>query len=181
MALKNELLARAAGPSRRRFTLVEINSPEDLRWLEPRSKYFGLMTAIDLNGMPEVVLRNAAEDLIHRGLAYLDAWGIDCERWHDAVDRADVDRLTALGVYPDGDWDPVMTVWHKNESLEDSVWDFRYVGFAAGRYEEDCRDAILAATPRHLEDSRRAFIMRHPLAESRRPAEAGLFAVSWVA
>jgi len=157
MVLNTELLARSAGPNRRRFCLVEIESIDDLQWLEPRSQHFGLMTAIGLVGVSEKTLQNAADLLVHRGLAYLNAWGTDCERWHDIVDRADVDHLTALGVYPNGDWDPIMTTWHEGESLEDAVWDFRYTGIASGHYEQDCSDGIIAATRRYLDHAQQGF------------------------
>ncbi|HVG27342.1 MAG TPA: hypothetical protein VM865_07035 [Acidobacteriaceae bacterium] len=115
------------------------------------------MTAIDLAGVADATLHSAADLLVRHGLAYLQAWGADCERWHDVVDRVNIDRLTSLGVYPEGAWDPLMTTWHARQSLHECVWGFRWCGMAAGHYNEDCRDAILAATSLYLDQARVAF------------------------
>jgi hypothetical protein len=56
--------------------------------------------------------------MIDQGIAYLCAWGPDCERVHDIFDEVHVMReIDEKREYPH-----VMTTWHKDESLDEALW-----------------------------------------------------------
>lgn len=60
------------------------------------------------------------------GCLYFLAWGEDCEEWHDAVDRANINAFENREI-PDECF--VMTTWHKDEPLEEVFWDLKFCAF----------------------------------------------------
>ena len=56
--------------------------------------------------------------LVGSGCAYAMTWGIDCERWHDAIDDAHLGRFEDT-VPEDA---TVLTTWHSDETLGDVLW-----------------------------------------------------------
>ena len=63
--------------------------------------------------------REVSRWLVDSGCLYLMAWGSDCQNWHDAVDRVNIDEF-APGDIPDDKF--IMTTWHEKESLENVFW-----------------------------------------------------------
>lgn len=53
------------------------------------------------------------------GCLYVIAWGIDCEKWHDSVDWANLEAFD-FGVVPDDSF--VMTSWHSDEPVSEAYW-----------------------------------------------------------
>ncbi|MEQ1716003.1 MAG: hypothetical protein ABL907_08470 [Hyphomicrobium sp.] len=78
--------------------------------------------------MTEAQKRDLARQLIGAGAFYVCTWGIDCERMHDAVDNAGMEREQleprSLEEYP-----VVMTTWHSKESLDEALWFFKALAF----------------------------------------------------
>ncbi|EBA16821.1 hypothetical protein RSK20926_03414 [Roseobacter sp. SK209-2-6] len=56
--------------------------------------------------------------LVAAGCLYALAWGLDCSIWDDAVDWAFLEHYD-YGEYPEDKF--VMTTWHDNETLEETV------------------------------------------------------------
>ena len=59
-----------------------------------------------------------SERIVAAGCRYVMAWGEQCERFHDSVDSASLERY---------DYDVpaeqfIMTTWHDDESLENVFW-----------------------------------------------------------
>jgi hypothetical protein len=59
--------------------------------------------------------------LVDGGLAYLCAWGDQCEAVHDAVDMCVVEKKLQAG---EADY-LLMTTWHAEEPLEEATWFFK--------------------------------------------------------
>ena len=109
-------------PTKDRFCVVELRT---LNWpsaLHIASKRFRLFVAGDVTHVPTETISAFAGGALKRGMVYLCAWGPDCERFHDIVDEVIVEdelgeRLfvgTRMG-------DTVMTTWHEDEDLEESL------------------------------------------------------------
>ena len=60
-----------------------------------------------------------AEWLVQNGCLYAVAWGMDCEKWHDSVDHANL-REFDYGDIPDDRF--IMTTWHAKEPLREAFW-----------------------------------------------------------
>lgn len=73
------------------------------------------------------------------GLAYLCAWGPDCERVHDIFDEEDLARGLERGTH-----DVIMTTWHNDESLEEALWFFVHSASPADGYVHGCADWVIA-------------------------------------
>ncbi|MEM9421761.1 MAG: hypothetical protein AAF986_04530 [Pseudomonadota bacterium] len=57
--------------------------------------------------------------LVDHGCLYMMAWGIECKRFHDYVDDANIQAFPGEEV-PDEAF--VMTTWHDDEPLEEVLW-----------------------------------------------------------
>jgi hypothetical protein len=84
-------------------------------------------------------LGEPAARLLKRGLAYLCAWGPDCERVHDIFDEKDLARDLKRDTH-----DVIMTIWHDDESLEEALWLFVHSAFPADGYVHGCTDWVIA-------------------------------------
>ena len=144
------------------FTILEKDFPEDpnkkffllscASWdslaesIQPSSKHFGLLIGADARNIPDANVRALAEGCIGKGLAYLCAWGPDCERVHDLFDEED--RLKELHRKRDPRWkadeDVLMTTWHAHEPLSYAVWHFTYCAVPTSYFSSDCDDWIVA-------------------------------------
>jgi hypothetical protein len=107
--------------------------------ITPSSQNFGLLLAMDAQSFDVGQIGELAEKLASKGLAYLCAWGQDCERVHDIFDETFVQR--DLEQKEDN---VVMTTWHANDSLEETLWYFMNCAFADQGYERTCQEWIVA-------------------------------------
>jgi len=82
-------------------------------------QYFSLLVAWNAPDQLSVNDAAALRRLVDSGLIYFCAWGKNCERVHDAVDRFDIDRPTKVDHI-------IMTTWHSRKSLAEAMWFFRY-------------------------------------------------------
>jgi hypothetical protein len=134
-----------APPPAKDLYLCVCDSIEELaNAVEPTSSYFGLLLAIDPRGTATRDISEAATKLLARGLAYLCAWGPDCERVHDIFDEKDIARTLAGEGPRESVEDVVMTTWHADEPLEESLWFFVHSAFPADGYKDNCKDWIIA-------------------------------------
>lgn len=60
-----------------------------------------------------------AQWLVEGGCLYAIAWGLECEKWHDAVDWAVLETFN-YGHIPDEKF--VMTTWHSDEPMSEALW-----------------------------------------------------------
>ena len=105
--------------------------------IEPTSRSFGLFLAMDARGIENIVILAYAREMFKMGLAYLCAWGPDCERVHDLFDAA------ICGEVPDPtNQNIVMTTWHSDEPLEEALWYFAIAAFPAEDYSKTCTDWV---------------------------------------
>jgi hypothetical protein len=87
---------------------------------------FALLLLLDGSSETTEAIVGLAETCIAEGLFWLSAWGPDCERVHDIFDEVDAERLEGAAVY-----DVVMTTWHDEEELGDTLSFFWHVASAA--------------------------------------------------
>lgn len=107
--------------------------------ISPNSSHYGLFLAVDSRNIETKTILEAAESLIPKGLAYLCAWGPDCERVHDCFDEL----LSEANPEPT-EADVVMTTWHDHETLEEALSYFANSAGAAANYATSCKDWIAA-------------------------------------
>jgi len=107
--------------------------------ITPTSPNFGLLLAMDAQSIDSSQIGELAEELIEKGLAYLCAWGLDCERVHDIFDEIEVQRN--LEIEDNGE---MMTTWHPDYTLEEALQFFVDSAFPQQPHEETCRDWIVA-------------------------------------
>ncbi len=125
--------------------LATCSSISDLtNEIGPVSKYFGLLLALDTTGRAVSPIFDVATQLLANGLAYLCAWGPDCERLHDIFDEAILGRELDGNASPETSNGTVMTTWHSNESLKEVLWYFVHSAFATEGYERECKDWVIA-------------------------------------
>jgi len=105
----------------------------------PTSPNFGLLLAMDAQSIDSGQIGDLAEKMADKGLAYLCAWGPDCERVHDIFDEIEVQRDLEKE-----DDSVIMTTWHSDESLEECLWFFVNSAFPDSAYEQSCKDWIIA-------------------------------------
>ena len=66
-------------------------------------------------------LHRIAEWIVAIGSLYVVAWGVDCEKWHDSVDWANIDiEMFESGDIPDDRL--VMTTWHSEQPISEAFW-----------------------------------------------------------
>ena len=98
---------------------------ESLQWpdaLIVPSKRFRLFVAADVRSIDARTLADFGEMALKKGMVYFCAWGPDCERFHDILDKVivadDLGEHLFAGPSPH---DTIMTTWHDDETLEDAV------------------------------------------------------------
>jgi hypothetical protein len=101
--------------------------PAALRFDPP---HFVLFLALDARGISAEAIASFAYRALDSGIAYLVAWGPDCERVHDVFDECIVDREVSGDRAPPG---LVMTTWHADDSLEDALEFFALCALPDGR------------------------------------------------
>lgn len=79
----------------------------------------GLLIACDATGYTSAALAAAARAMLLTGPTFIAIWGPGCERFHDIVDEECV-WLRANGQ----NLPEVVTTWHAEESLDESLWFF---------------------------------------------------------
>lgn len=109
-----------ADHSDRRLYALELERMTD--WpeqLDLQSPHFALFLACDASRLDAETISVFAETTMDQGLAYLCAWGPDCERVHDIFDECHVMRTLDLPkVQHEG---TLVTTWHDAEMLEDAL------------------------------------------------------------
>ena len=134
-------LENTAAPFDRRLYSVAVTSLEQISVVQNLTEdQFVLFLAMDAREVPDEVIKRLATLLLEEGLAYLCAWGPDCERVHDLFDLAEAEL--ELDVPSDS---VVMTTWHADEPLEEALWFFVNCAFPDELYAET-RTAGVAVT-----------------------------------
>jgi hypothetical protein len=94
------------------------------------SHNFALLLAGDATNWPDEDIISVARKLLDKGLAVFVAWGPDCERVHDLFDSAR---------NPEEDDDSViLTTWHGDETLDETLWFFVGVAAASESFADSC-------------------------------------------
>lgn len=125
----------------RHLYLAEPADLQAARDLVPPKRPFGLFLALDATEVQDDKLNELATHFVAEGAVYVCAWGPDCERVHDAFDRA---GEASLADQPTED-DVMMTTWHHDDTLEDAFWFFAVAASPTESYIEAC-ETWLAVT-----------------------------------
>lgn len=131
-------LKTADGPlDRKLFALQVLASDEVLAATQSVAPHFAVFLAWDATSVATEEISRLATQLHNRGLAYLCAFGPDCERVHDIFDEVGIELD---GARPSDS--VIMTTWHDDESLEDALWFFVNCSSPDAAYEDTCRIGI---------------------------------------
>ncbi len=127
-------------PPARAVFLCPAQSIEELpAKIKTNSSNFGLLLIMDAKDKGDKELLDAATKLADKGLAYLCAWGPDCERVHDVFDEGVQKKNDELT----GD-DVIMTTSHADEPLVEALWFFLHSAFPTQSFQASCLDWIIA-------------------------------------
>jgi len=127
----------------REIILISISDIKefDLKALPQLSKYFTLFIANN----EKVIINDyshKAREIIKSGLAYLCAWGNECEKIHDIFDEEDV-MLELDEANDSNDDNVIMTTWHKEESLKEALWFFLMNTSPTEKYYSECKNSLV--------------------------------------
>ncbi len=106
--------------------------------------HFACLLAWDTRTCNDEAILAAANHLLDRGLVYFCAWGPDCERVHDLVDRAIV-----LRELRDNREYPIMTTWHQDETLTDALWFFLNAAYPDESFEATFKSRLAISVGNH--------------------------------
>ena len=119
---------------RKVFSLSIPNLESFPSHLELPSQHFVLFLACDAKGIDIDIIWNFANLMIAKRVAYLCAWGEDCERVHDIFDEALVLReIEENQTYPH-----VMTSWHTDDSLDEALRFMLYSAYPDDELTNTC-------------------------------------------
>ncbi len=110
-----------------------VNSLVELLDIQYPTKYFVLLLAGDYSNISSTEITNVAKKLIDKGLSYICAWGPECEKAHDAFDNANI-----LWQEENGKEFHVMSTWHANEELEETIWFAIYNAMVDDEHWDKC-------------------------------------------
>ena len=115
--------------------LLAVDSPDQVSDFALDSLHFGVLLAWDCASESPEVLSRIAEKLISLGGVYFCCWGNGCELLHDSIDHAAME----IDVHSD----PVlMTTWHADESLRETLWYFINSAFPDDHFVESTRSMV---------------------------------------
>jgi len=115
--------------------------PEKIKASSPN---FGLLLMMDAKNINSQEILDAGTTLTQKGMAYLCAWGPDCERVHDLIDEAAQEKHDELT----GD-DVIMTTWHSSDTLVEALWFFLHSAFPTQSFQAGCLDWVIAPIRNH--------------------------------
>lgn len=110
-----------------------VDSLVELLDVQYPTKYFVLLLAADYSIISSTEITNVAKKLIDKGLSYICAWGPECKKAHDAFDNANI-----LWQEENGKELHVMSTWHTNEELEETIWFAIYDAMVDDEYWDEC-------------------------------------------
>lgn len=116
----------------------EVNSLEELRAFSALTRFFTILVCADFGRVETEVISRAAEALMRKGNVYFCAWGPDCQRAHDIYDKVVVEKE----LEEKKGWF-VMTTWHDDERLEETLWFFLFNATVDDRSREECSTIIV--------------------------------------
>jgi len=139
------ILENDAGPSGQPLYSLAVRRADQIVQAVPttQGEHFVLFLAWDARDTPDEEILLVARQLVRAGLAYIVAWGPDCERVHDLFDQVDIEQNPESNV-PETDT-VIMSTWHDSESLEEALWFAIYSAYPTGLYETTWRATIAAA------------------------------------
>ena len=113
----------------------------DFKKLPQLSKYFTLLIINSDEVTTEDYSKKVVE-LINSGLAYLCAWGKDCEKIHDNFDEENVMMEINQEIEMDDD-NVIMTTWHQDETIKKALYYFLFNTAPAEKYYSDCKISLV--------------------------------------
>lgn len=109
------------------YSYVRIDECNSLPFLDIREQW----AAIIVGDLPFSNERRdeVAHWLCKENCRWMAAWGIDCSKWDDALDEAEI------ALWPDGAPDDkfIVTTWHNIESLDEVFW---FIGTQTSTFDD---------------------------------------------
>jgi hypothetical protein len=143
MPLSNSVQLRRIGfddVSERALFILSAEKPSDISNISivTGCRYFVAFIAWESENESPSDIARVARMLLDAGCVYFCCWGPGCERMHDIVDEEYVgDGSSVL------DHDLIiMTTWHDDESLEESVWFALHAAFPDNRFFDECKAVV---------------------------------------
>ena len=112
--------------------------------IETSSPHFALFLGMDASEVNDSTLMVVADKLFSKGLAYLCAWGADCNRVEHLFDQVVIGNYLATGT-EFTQVNVVMTTSHDDEVISEALWFFIYATVPARDYETTCKDWVIVS------------------------------------
>jgi hypothetical protein len=127
--------------SERELFILELSDGAMLPMIHLSSPRF-VCLAWDAEKTSDKTLALVANWLLDAGAVYLCCWGRDCERVHDAIDDADINKNPSC--------EPVvMTTWHSKEPLDEAIYFALNIAWPDGEYAEGCGCVLAVCVANH--------------------------------
>jgi len=136
--------------------VLDIPRPKDLPVdLGLPDAYCVALVAWDARQATDEEISDFALRLVRSGAAYVCAWGPDCQRVHDIIDKVIID-LESRGIER---IQPVITTWHANETLASAMWFTLFCAVPDDAVYNECGATlgIAVGCSEWADDIRRAF------------------------
>ena len=139
------VLENEEGPLDRRIYSLSTETHEELHdaIAAASQHHFVLFLAWDARGVPDQTVISFARSLVRSGLAYIVAWGPDCERVHDLFDEVDIQENPESNA--PGTDTVIMSTWHDTQPLEEALWFSLHSAYPASPYDRSTTATIAAA------------------------------------
>jgi hypothetical protein len=101
---------------RKSSAYLRVDEQSPLPWLDISEEWAAIIVA-ELPFSDERRIE-VARWLYKENCRWMAAWGIECSKWDDAVDEAEIEQ------WPDGapDTKTTMTTWHDRKNLDEVFW-----------------------------------------------------------
>lgn len=139
------ILENDSAASGRAIYSLAVDSANEISEALPISggEHFVLFLAWDARQVSDDDILTVARRLVRAGLAYIIAWGPDCERVHDLFDVVDIEENPESNA-PDSET-VIISTWHDSEPLEEALWFAIHSAYPAPPYDTTWRATIVAA------------------------------------
>jgi len=127
----------------RKIFLINVSKFKDFDFkkLPQLSEYFTLLIINSDEVTTEDYSKNV-DELINSGLAYLCAWGKDCEKIHDIFDEVAVMMEIEQQIDPNDD-SVIMTTWHQDQTIKEALFYFLFNTAPTEKYYSDCKISLV--------------------------------------
>lgn len=120
-------------PPEKKVSVLKLNNYE-IRSDFPSAGYFILFLADNTENPDIETVSGFMDIMLEKGMVYLCSWGRNCELIHDIADQRII-----ISKRSNNEDSTILTTWHRNEELTESLWFALNTAIPAEKY---CRETV---------------------------------------